>query len=307
MMAGYFASKGTHLNIDRNYNQLNNGVRPYPALSGTSPIFPGKPLGNILVYESDGNSSYNGLWLTGTKRLSKGLQFQTSYTFSKSIDYNSRTAQGLTVQDSYNLQGDRGLSDFDARHRFVLSGIYQLPFHGNRLTDGWQFSTIVTLQSGNPINFHTSNGSFTGSSTLRPSVTGPVQTGFTPATNLNALNVTYLQNPSAFYCGVPGNTSCTGAIGNTFGNLGRNVVIGPGFSNVDIALAKNTKITERLTWQLRADVFDILNHANFGQPGTSASFDTLGTATFNLITGTRYPTGDSGSSRQLQLSMKLIF
>jgi hypothetical protein len=68
-----------------------------------------------------------------------------------------------------------------------------------------------------------------------------------------------------FYCGVPGNTSCTGALGNTFGNLGRNVVIGPGFSNVDIALAKNTKITERLTWQIRADAFDILNHANFGQ------------------------------------------
>ena len=307
MMAGYFASKGTHLNIDRNYNQLINGVRPYPTLSLNSAIFPGKPLGNILVYESDGNSSYNGLWLTGTKRLSKGLQFQTSYTFSKSIDYNSRTAQGLTVQDSYNLRGDRGLSDFDARHRFVLSGIYQLPFHGSRLVDGWQFSTIVTLQSGNPINFHTSNGSFTGASTIRPSVNGPVQTGFTPATNGNALNVTYLQNPSVFYCGLPGNTTCTGAIGNVFGNLGRNVVIGPGFSNVDIALAKNTKITERLSWQIRADAFDLLNHANFGQPGTSSSFDTLGSATFNLITGTRYPTGDSGSSRQLQLAMKLMF
>jgi hypothetical protein len=84
--------------------------------------------------------------------------------------------------------------------------------------------------------------------------------------------------------------------------LGRNVIIGPGFSNVDFALVKNTKITERVSWQIRVDAFDLLNHPNFGQPGT-----TLGTSTFGVITNTRFPAGDSGSSRQLQLAMKLIF
>src|SRR5260370_19104176 len=87
-----------------------------------------------------------------------------------------------------------------------------------------------------------------------------------------------------------------------FGNLGRNVIIGPGFSNVDFALIKNIQITERLRWQIRADAFDLLNKANYGQPGR-----TVGTASFGLISDTRFPPGDSGSSRQLQLAMKLVF
>jgi hypothetical protein len=291
LMASYVGSKGTDLNIERNYNQPIGGVRPYPALSLSSPIDPGKSLGNIIVMESDGNSSYNALWLTATKRFSKGLQFSASYTFSKSIDDVSRTAEGLTLQNSYNLEGDRGLSDFDARHRFTLNGIYELPIHGNRWKDGWQFAPIITLQSGNPISFKTSNTSFTGAATLRPSVTGPVETGFSPATNGNATYVEYIQNTSVFY-----------DQGSAFGNLGRNVIIGPGFANVDIALIKQTKIRENIRLEMRADAFDALNHPNFGQPGV-----TVGTSTFGLLTNTRFPTGDSGSSRQMQLAMKLVF
>ena len=291
LMVGYFGMKGTDLNIIRNYNQPVNGARPYPALAADSPIFPGKALSNILVQESVGNSNYNALWVTLKKRFATGLQFDADYTFSKSIDYNSRNNQGLTVQDSYNIRNDRGLSDFDARHRFVINGIYDLPFHGGRLAEGWEIATILQLQSGNPINFHTTNTAFTGAATIRPSVTGPVQTGFTPATNRNATNVTYIQNPSVFV-----------NPGNAFGNLGRNVVIGPGFSDLDFSLVKDTKITERVTWEVRADAFDLLNVHNFGQPGS-----VLNTATFGLITNTRFPPGDSGSSRQLQIAMKLMF
>ncbi len=291
LTVGYYGNKGTDMNIARNYNQPVNGVRPFPVVSSSSAILPGKPLANIIVYESGGNSNYNGLWVTGAKRFSRGLQFNTSYTFAKSIDYNSRNVQGLTVQDSYNLRNDRGLSDFDARHRFVLSGIWDLPFKGNRLVNGWSVSLIEQIQTGNPINFRTTNTAFTGAQTLRPNVTGPVQVGYSPSTNGNATFVTYVQNPSVFV-----------NQGSAFGNLGRNVVIGPGFSNLDFALVKNTKITERVSWQIRADAFDLLNQANFGQPGTN-----LGTATFGLISNTRFPPGDSGSSRQLQLAMKLIF
>jgi outer membrane receptor protein involved in Fe transport len=307
LMVGYFGSKGTNLNLVRNYNQPINGVKPYPTLSSSSPIFPGRPLSTILVEESDGNSNYNALWLTVIKRFGKGLQFNGSYTFSKSIDYNSRNnniTSTFLVQDSYNIRNDRGLSDFDARHRFVLSGIYDLPFKGNRFVEGWELATIVQLQSGNPVNFRTNNATLTGiSGEVRPSVTGPVQTGFTPATNGSAGAVTYIQNPSVFYCGVPGNLSCTGAVGSVFGNLGRNVIIGPGFSNVDFALVKDTKITERVTWEIRADAFDLLNVVNFTQPAS-----TVGASNLGLITGgTRFPAGDSGSARQLQLAMKLIF
>jgi len=291
LQASYVGMKGTDLNIERNYNQPVNGVRPYPFLSASSPIDPGKQLGNITVMESDGNSSYNALWVTATKRLSRGLQLLGTYAFSKSIDEVSRTAQGLLVQNSYNLRGDRGLSDFDARHRFTLNGIYEMPLHGNRWKDGWQLAPIITLQSGNPITFKTSNTSFTGAATLRPSVTGPVQTGYGPSPNGNATFVEYLQNPTVFY-----------EQGAAFGNLGRNVVIGPGFANVDIALIKQTMIREKIRLEIRADAFDALNHANFGQPGV-----TVGTSTFGLISSTRFPTGDSGSSRQMQLAMKLVF
>ena len=291
-MLGYFGTKGTDLNVERNYNQITNGLRPYPALSLSSPIDPGMPLSNVGVYESVGNSSYNGLWATANKTFSRGLQFNVSYAWSKSIDENSRNNQGLVLQDSFNVHGDRGLSDFDVRHRVVVNGIYDLPFRGNRLKEGWQLSLISQIQSGNPLNFHTSNSAFTGSALLRPNVTGNVITGFAPATNGSATTVTYVQNPSVLV-----------NQGNAFGNLGRNVIIGPGFSNLDVSLVKNTRIKERLSWQVRVDAFDILNQTNFTNPGL-----TVGTSTLGLITaGTRFPAGDGGTSRQLQLAMKLIF
>ncbi|HEY3936989.1 MAG TPA: TonB-dependent receptor [Bryobacteraceae bacterium] len=291
LMVGYFGSKGTHLNLERNYNQITNGARIYPALSASSPIDPGMPLSNIGVYESDGNSSYNGLWVTAKKQVAKGLQFEADYTWSKSIDDNSRNVQGLVLQDSFNIAGDRGLSDFDTRQRIVVSGVYSLPFHGNRFKDGWELSLIEQTQAGNPINFHTSNSAFTGSALLRPNVTGLVETGFTPATNGSATSVGYIQNPSVLVAG-------TG-----FGNLGRNTIIGPGFSNLDAGLVKDTKITERLSFEIHADAFDLLNQTNFTQP-----VSTVGSATLGTITGgTRFPAGDGGSSRQLQLAMKLIF
>ncbi|MGA6981894.1 MAG: hypothetical protein WBZ11_10115, partial [Candidatus Sulfotelmatobacter sp.] len=273
-------------------NQLVNGAHPYLALAADSPIDPGVKLSTITVSESDGNSSYNALWVTAEKRLSKGLQFVVSESWSKSIDDNSRNYQGIVIQNSYDIAGDRGLSDFNAASRTTISGIYQLPFHGNRLKDGWQISLVETTQTGNPLNFHTSNAAFTGLALLRPDVTGPVITGFGPATNGSNLDVQYVQNPSVFV-----------NQGNAFGNLGRNVVIGPGWSDLDLALEKNTRINERFTIQFRADAFDALNQTNFGNPVT-----TVGSATLGIITtGTRYAAGDFGTSRQMQMSAKLIF
>ena len=121
-MAGYFGSKGTNLIIRRNINQPINGVRPWPAVSASSAILPGTPLGNVTQVESTGNSSYNALWVSMSRRLGRGLHMNGYYTWSKSLDYNSLSTQGIVVQNSYNLRGDRGLSDFDARHRFVVNG-----------------------------------------------------------------------------------------------------------------------------------------------------------------------------------------
>jgi hypothetical protein len=243
------------------------------------------------VAESDGNSSYNGLWSTLTKRFQKGLQFDSTFTWSKSIDDVSQNNHGVTVQDSNNLRGDRGLSDFNAATRFTLDGIYTLPFKANRLVSGWEFTTIIQLQSGNPLNFHTTNTTLTGNANIRPNVLGPVDTGFTPATNGSATTITYIQNPTDFV-----------NQGNFFGNLGRNAVIGPGFTNVDFAVVKNTKINERFNTQIRFDAYDMLNVANLNNPGS-----TVGTSTFGLITATRFTAGDFGSSRQIQVAMKLTF
>jgi len=282
LMLGYFGSKGTHLIVRRNINQPQNGIRPYPALSTASPILPGTPLGNITQAEGTGNSSYNALWVSANKRLSRGLQFSASYTWSKSLDYNSLSSQGVVVQNSYDLRGDRGLSDFDARHRFVLSAIYELPFQGNRLVTGWQIAAIVQSQSGNPLNIVTSNSTVNGvANTLRPDVTGPIRI---------VGNVDHWFDTSVF---VP-------VAG--FGSLGRNLVIGPTFNNTDFSIIKDTSISERLRMEGRIEIFNLFNHANFGQPG-----NVVGTPNFGRITNTRFPTGESGSSRQVQLAVKLSF
>lgn len=283
LMAGYFGSKGTNLRLSRNINQPVNGVRPFVRLSASSPILPNTPLGNITQVEGTGNSSYNALWVSTNKRFSEGLQLNVSYTWSRSIDYNSLTSPiTVTVQNSYDLRGDRGLSDFDARHRLVCTGIYELPFTGNDLVEGWQLGTIVQLQTGNPVNIITANAAVNGvANTLRPDVNGPVQV---------------IRDVDGWF-----DTSAFAAVPR-FGNLGRNVILGPGFNNVDFSVLKNTTLTDDLTLQFRAEAFDVFNHPSFGQPGR-----VVGTPGFGRIVNTRFPTGDSGSSRQLQFGLKLMF
>jgi hypothetical protein len=282
LMVAYVGSKGTHLITRRNLNQPAGGVRPFPALSASSPILPGTPLGNITQTESSGDSSYNALWVTAARRLARGLQFDASYTWSKSLDYNSLSSQGIVAQDSYDLDGSRGLSDFDARHRFVFNAIYELPFGGNRLVEGWQLAVIVQSQSGSPFNIVTTNSTVNGvAGTLRPDVNGPVQ--------------------------MPGrvdawfDTSAFSSVAR-FGSLGRNVIVGPAFHNTDFSVIKFTNFGESLRLQLRAEVFDLFNHANFGQPG-----NVVGSPLFGRITNTRFPTGESGSSRQIQVAVNLSF
>ena len=282
LLAGYIGSKGTHLITRRNINQPANGVRPYPVLSSSSPILPGAALGNITQAEGSGNSSYNALWVMATRRFAEHLQFDASYTWSKSLDYSSFSTQGVVVQNSYDLAASRGLSDFDARHRFIVSALYELPWRQNRLVDGWQLAAIVQCQSGNPLNVVTTNSTVNGvAGTLRPNVDGPVEI----FGRVDAWFDTSVFTPVA-----------------GFGNVGRNVVIGPTFINTDFSVAKTTKLRESLLLQLRAEVFDLFNHANFGQPG-----NVVGSPSFGRITNTRFPTGESGSSRQIQLSLRLSF
>jgi hypothetical protein len=279
---GYFGSHGRNLRISRNLNQPVDGVRPFAALSASSPIRPDAPLGNITQVEHTGYSNYHALWLSMRRRLGRGLQFDASYTWSKSLDTNSLNSLGFAVQDGYDIPNQYGLSDFDARHRFVLSTIYELPFTGHALVRGWQVAAIVQSQSGNPVNIVTSNSVLNGvPNTVRPDVTGPVRI-------IGSVDQWF--DTSVFEAA------------DRFGNLGRNVVIGPGFHNTDLSLIRNMRFGPRIGLQVRADVFNLFNHANLGPPG-----NVVGSPTFGKITRTRLTTGEAGSSRQIQLAARLTF
>jgi carboxypeptidase family protein len=319
VMIGYFANKGTHLENDINVNQTlqlgqvgtgaTNTHLPFQRLSPSSPFLANVPLAaSITERESGSNSIYNALWATVTQRVSHGLQFNASYTYSHSIDEASRNNEGVIFQNSTNIFASRGSSDFDVRNRFVTNAIYDLPFKGNIFVNGWELAPVFTWQTGNPFtvvvnNSNTINGV---ANTITPNVSGPIHTSGNPLGQ-------WISNPSVF-----------SAPGLNFGNLGRNSVYGPGFTNMDLTLAKNTKIPghEGMNLQFRVDAFDVFNHPNYGQPGPQgggilASVLTPGVpgppptgnqfTTFSTIQSTRFPTGDSGSARQLQMALKLQF
>jgi len=311
VMAGYFGSYGDRLRIPININQFVNGVRPYPRLSLTSAIQPGAVIGNITEVESLGYSHYKGLWITANHRMTRGLQFSSSYTLSKSTDTNSYDA-GIVTQDSYNIAGSEGPSDFDVRHRFSVNGTYELPFHGNRLKDGWQVVGVTQIQSGSPFNVVTNINTFTGvNSTLRPDLVGdPAIVGSVSQWFNNSVcdprigsGVGACTSSSVFALPV----SANGVF--HFGNLGRNAILGPAFSDTDLSIIKNVRLNGPARVQLRVEIFNVFNQANLGQPGPGVAGRTaaVGSTSFGVITNTRFPTGDSGSARQVQFAVKMLF
>ena len=170
-MLGYVGARAADLRLTRNINQPIGGTRPYPRLSLQSPILPGTALGNITQVESSGRSSYRALWTSVTRRLSRGLQFSSAYTWSRSRDTNSLSSPptSITVQNGYDIEDSWGPSDFDARHRFVLRGVYELPLGTHAILKNWQVAAILQLQSGSPLNIVTSNSTLTGvANTVRP-------------------------------------------------------------------------------------------------------------------------------------------
>jgi hypothetical protein len=282
VQAAYVGSQGRHLRLNGDYNQGINAVRPIAGFS------------SINMNLSASNSNYNGLWLTVNRKFAKGLTFSSSYTWSKSIDNNSVGSSNPEAQDFRNLTAERARSDFDARHRFVLSGVYALPIKAEnsvvkKLVEGWSVSPIINLQSGNPFSPIVpldANGSGSLLAFDRPDVV--------PGQQIQLDN----PQPEAFF-----NTAAfVRHAPRGFGNAGRNIIEGPGFQDMDLSLAKGTAIKEGINLQIRIEAFNVLNHPNFAQPNR-----TFGSADFGKITATRTARGDLGSSRQIQLGMKLVF
>jgi hypothetical protein len=315
--------------------------RPFNTLSASSPIAPGASIAsNLAERNSIGYSNYNAMWATLGKNMSNGLSFNVNYEWTKSMDINSLGSQGssVTLPDSNNPAENYGLSDFDVRNHFAGTAIYALPFKSNRLVSGFRLETIFQYQTGNPVNIVASSDGFNGESgVIRPNLLGHI-TRLKQQLPNNA-NVNYLQSTGQGYGGsvcdvtnvtsaciyqiaatatlVPVSATCPAGLNpatlaanspcinlnyNALGNAQRNAGIGPGYADLDLSGEKETKIFEGLSFTLRADAFDILNHPNFGQPSGNVQ-----SSTFGQITATRFATSDGGSSRQLQISGKFTF
>jgi hypothetical protein len=314
---GYVGSHGYHemLSIDAN--------EPFPSVCAThcpagvtqgEIYYPkGVPLANPKLanttsWFSEGESSYNALEVDLNKHFSSGFQLRGVYTFSKSLDdgtaWNSSVAANAPgfVMFPLNPKWDWSLSTTDVRNLAVINGTYELPVgHGKmafgnltgwtgKLVSGWSVSGIATLQSGLP---------FTPQLGYNPTGNGdsrnPIRPSWNPAFSgpviLGGPNQYF--NPNAFIVPVTG----------TYGDVGRDALIGPGIAQLDFSTLKNTALTERVKLQFRAEFFNILNHANFGTPNpvvfTSASAAPAPTA--GVITST------STTSRQIQFGLKLLF
>ena len=245
--ARYVGSKGTHLVRLTDLNEPNaDSVRPNPNYSAMDELTPSS------------SSSYNALQAIGRVQNVHHISGFAAYVWSKSIDDASDGIDFVPgaafPQDPGNLPAERGPSLFDTRNRFTAAINYELPSWGSRarLGSGWELNSIVTVQSGRPIpiaNSTDTSGRFYFNQ--RPNVVpgvNPILPNWTPSTG-------YL-NPLAFVQPAYG----------TFGDLGRDSIFGPGLSNVDFSITKNTRLTERLNLQLRAEFFNIFNHPNFALP-----------------------------------------
>lgn len=245
-----------------------------------------------FFWYTEGNSSYNALQIDVDRRLSRGFEMRANYTFAKDLDVNSALTgaqannQPQMVMDRTDLSRDWGPSALDVTHQASLSGAWQIPLHG--WAGGWELNAIATLLSGFPFTPQLgSNRSGDGDTrnpdrpSYNPAFNGPIVLG----------NPNQWFNPAAFLVPTAG----------TWGNVGRGTLIGPGLANLDTSLFRNFKLREKTTLQFRAELFNILNHTNFGTPNATVFSGTSVSPSAGLITAT------ATTSRQIQFGLKLMF
>ena len=256
----------------------------------------------ILDFDSAATSNYHSLQTSLRLRDMHGLTSTMNYTYSHSIDDASDgqdyVPDATQPDNSFCRRCERASSNFDQRHHFTWTMHYALP-SGNTwkpLTSGWSVDNVVTLSAGQPVNInYMFEDDFNGSGEFfgRPDLVGD------PFAGTSGMGSGYFINNSAFkvpcnYDPAGTNVACNDLDpGQHFGNVGRNSLNGPTFKNWDFSIVKDTKLTEKVNMQLRADFFNILNHPNFASPiwpGFLVDFAANG-----LTTGA--PIGDSANGR----------
>ena len=326
MEVGYVGSTGKKLFRYRDINQPLN-----PSVSSARPFDNGPfaPSGGTFFYvnhlETTAFSNYNALQTSFSVRDRKGFSTEIYYTWSHSIDNASDgqdyVANATQPDNSHCTRCEKANSNFDNRHRFVVSASYALPNLSEshpRLGKGWQLNTIVTMRSGNPFHltlFDDYNN--TGEFFPRPDLIGDPYAGTSEPDRF--INLAAFKVPCTLDGSGPGASSCIPGTWH-FGSLGRNALRGPSYHNVDFSIFKDTDITENLRIQLRAEVFNIFNHPNFSNPLlpsfaadiTSTIGDNGQGTGFLPITvtpdvGIGNPFMGGGGPRNIQLALKLIF
>jgi Carboxypeptidase regulatory-like domain len=322
---GYVGTKGTHLRatVDSDVATLVNPQSPI-TLTGTNGVtytitqntatnvnarapFLGIAPVNFEAFAPVSDSHYNALQLTVAHHFSKGLYFQSAYTYSNSIDDVSTASVAFVTRfNNQNISADsRGLSDFDRRHRFVTSGVYELPLfaHSTGFTKaalgGWETSGVLVLQSGLPFTvIDSSGGSAVGFPIPNTNITANFAPGFscanawTPGSVEARVKTTWF-NPNAY---AP--ATVVGPDGSTgYGDSPRNCLTGPPQKNLDFTLGKSFRLTESQSLRFRTDFFNLTNHPSFANP-SGLDFSSPG---FGTITNT------VGNPRLIQFSLKYSF
>ncbi|HEX3744498.1 MAG TPA: carboxypeptidase regulatory-like domain-containing protein [Bryobacteraceae bacterium] len=253
-------------------------------------------LANTWTYFSEGDSSYNALQIDLNRRFSGGLSVRGVYTFAKTIDdgdsLNATTSGGepALASNPFDLRADRGLANFDVRNVAVINASWAVPLGKKKLYGGWTLNTIGTAQGGFPftpqLSYNPSNNGDTRNPVrpyVNPSFSGPVILG----------RPDEWFNPAAFLA--PPNAS------GFYGNLGRDTLEGPGLATWDFSVLKDTAIREGWNLQFRAELFNLLNRANFNTPNAVVFTPSGVSPTAGLITST------STTSRQIQFGLKLLW
>lgn len=286
----YVGTKGSNLSTfyDVNRPAYDSGIKPYPLL------------GTIPVNDTSGSSIYNGAHVQVQRRMTKGLQFDTSYTWSHAIDnspagFDSDYRYGGNVVDPFQWQTkERGNSNQDVRNRFILSALYELPFGRGRafggdwnpavdaIAGGWRLSPIVNLASGFPFDVICQ---YCYSPSTRPDLVGPLQQFSSPSLWFNTNS--FVKVPTNPVTGTP----------IAPGTAPRNPFTGPGTKTMDLNVAKTFVFSERVHAEFSGDIFNLFNTPQFSQPDGN-----MNDGNFGKVTSLRY-----ASEREIQVSFRVSF
>ncbi|MBI4472249.1 MAG: carboxypeptidase regulatory-like domain-containing protein [Acidobacteria bacterium] len=283
----YLGKAGNHLRVTDEINQPAPGPGTPAQVNARRPY---RGYGSISFYGWSGSSRYHSMQARLQQQYRNGLSFLASYTYSHSIDNTG------SPTNAYDRRTARGPSNFDIRHRLALSPVYELPFGmgkplfttgmASKIFGGWQISPLFQWQTGVPLTpVLSGNFSNTGGTTDRPDVTSDPNKD-APRTPEKWFNTAaFLLRPAS------------GAAGATysFGNAGVGIITSPGMTNLDVSIVRTFQARERVKVQFRAEIFNALNHTNFGYPNVTANDPQFGTISTAL------------PPRQSQFALKITF